>query len=53
MMEEYQSIMKNDVWEVVLRLEGKFMVTCKWIYKVKHAFDSSVEKYKVISMACG
>ena len=26
MMEEYQSIMKNDVWEVVPRLEGKSVV---------------------------
>jgi galactose-1-phosphate uridylyltransferase len=24
MMEEYQSIMKNDVWEIVPRPEGKF-----------------------------
>jgi hypothetical protein len=31
MMEEYLSIMKNDVWEVVLRLEGKSIVTSKWI----------------------
>ena len=23
MLEEYQSIMKNDVWDVVPRLEGK------------------------------
>jgi hypothetical protein len=23
MTQEYQSIMKNDVWEIVLRLEGK------------------------------
>jgi hypothetical protein len=29
MMEEYQSIMKNDVWEVVPRPEGKSMVTSK------------------------
>ena len=33
MMEEYQSIMKNDVWDVVvLRPKGKFVVTSKWIY---------------------
>ena len=31
MIEEYQSIMKNDVWDVVPRLEGKFVVTSKWI----------------------
>jgi hypothetical protein len=29
MMEEYQSIMKNDVWEIVPRPEGKSVVTSK------------------------
>ena len=27
MMEEYKSIMKNDVWEIVPRSEGKSVVT--------------------------
>ena len=31
-MEEYQSIMKNDVWDIVLRPERKSVVTSKWIY---------------------
>ena len=44
MMEEYQSIMKNDVWDVVPRPKGKSVVTSKWIYKIKHAADGSVEK---------
>ena len=44
MMEEYQSIMKNDVWEMVLRPQGKSMVTSKWIYKIKHAIDGNIEK---------
>jgi hypothetical protein len=44
MMEEYQSIMKNDVWEVVLEPEGKSVVTSKWIYKIKHAADGIIEK---------
>ena len=35
MIEEYQSIMKNDVWDVVPRLEGNSIVTSKWIYKIK------------------
>jgi hypothetical protein len=47
MMEEYQSIMKNDVWEVVMRPEGKLVVTSKWIYKIKHVADNNIEKYKV------
>ena len=44
MMEEYQSIMKNDVWDVVLRPKGKFVVTSKWIYKIKHEADGSIKK---------
>jgi hypothetical protein len=31
MMEEYASIRKNDVWEVVPRPEGKKLVGSKWI----------------------
>ena len=53
MIEEYQSIMKNDVWDVVPRLEGKSVVTSKWIYKFKHAAYGSIEKHKARSMACG
>ena len=37
MIEEYQSIMKNDVWDVFPRPEGKSVVTSKWIYKINHA----------------
>jgi hypothetical protein len=46
MVEEYESILKNDVWEVVPRPQGKLVVTSKWIYKIKHATDGSVEKFK-------
>jgi hypothetical protein len=53
MMEEYNSIMKNDVWEVVLRPEGKLVVTSKWLYKLKHAVDGSIEKYKARFVARG
>ena len=53
MIEEYQSIMKNDVWDVLPRAEGKSVVTSKWIYKIKHAATESIEKYKAIFVACG
>ena len=46
MMEEYQSIMKNDVWDVVPRLEGMFVVSSKWIQKIKHATDGIIKNYK-------
>ena len=53
MIKEYQSIMKNDVWDVVPRIEWKSVVTSKWIYKIKHAADNSIEKYKEIFVARG
>ena len=38
--------MKNDVWDIILRPEGKSIVTSKWIYKIKHIADGSIEKHK-------
>ena len=46
MTEEFQSIMKNDVWEVIPRPVGKSVVTSKWLFKIKHGTDGSVEKHK-------
>ena len=45
--------MKNHVWEAVPRLEGKSVVTSKWIYKIKHAVDGSIKKYKERFVARG
>ena len=53
MHEEYESIMKNDIWDVVPRLEDKEVVTSKWLYKIKHGFDGSVENFKARFVACG
>ena len=53
MTEEYQSIMKNDEWDIVPKLEDKSILSSKWIYKVKHAADRSIKKYKAIFVAIG
>jgi hypothetical protein len=53
MTEEHQSIMKNDVWEIVPRPKEKLVVTSKWVYKIKHAADKSVDKYKARFVARG
>ena len=46
MIEEYHSILKNDVWDIVPRPEKKTVVTSRWIYKIKHAADGVLDKYK-------
>jgi hypothetical protein len=53
MLEEYRSIIKNNVWDIVPRPKDKSVVSSKWIYKIKHAADGSVEKFKEIFVARG
>jgi hypothetical protein len=53
MLEEYMSIIKNNVWDIVSRPKDKSVVSSKWIYKIKHATDGSVETFKEIFVARG
>ena len=45
--------MKNDVWDIVPKLENKSVVSLKWIYKIKHTAYGSIEKYKARFVARG
>ena len=51
MTKEYQSIMKNDVWDIVPKPENKSVVSSKW--KIKHDVDGSIEKHKARFVARG
>eukprot|EP00253_Pinus_taeda_P035851 PITA_35851 len=53
MVEEYISIIRNNVWEVVPRPAGKSVVSSRWLYKVKKAADRSVDKHKAKFVARG
>eukprot|EP00253_Pinus_taeda_P032827 PITA_32827 len=53
MVEEYNSIMVNDVWEVVPRPQDRSVVGSRWIYKIKYTAYGSVEKYKARFVAKG
>ena len=46
MVEEYDSIVRNSVLDVVPRPEKKSVVSSRWLYKVKKAIDGSVEIHK-------
>lgn len=45
--------MKNGFREIIPRPEDKSVVTSKWIYKIKHAVDGSIDTYKVRFVARG
>ena len=53
MVEEYDSIMRNNVWDVVPRSGDKSVVTSQWIYKVKQVANGNIEKHKARFFACG
>jgi hypothetical protein len=53
MVEEYASIINNNVWEIVPIPLNKSVVNSKWIYKIKHAADGSIDKHKARFVARG
>eukprot|EP00253_Pinus_taeda_P012297 PITA_12297 len=53
MVEEHNSTMGNNVWEVVSRPQDRSVVGSRWIYKIKYATNNNVEKYKARFVAKG
>ena len=46
MNEEYNSIMKNQTWELTQFPENKVLIGCKWLFKSKFKSDGSIAKFK-------
>lgn len=44
MIEEYNSILKNNIWNIVL--VEKSMIDFRWLYRINHVVDESIEKNK-------
>lgn len=53
MIEEYQSIIKNNAWDIVPRPKDKSLVSSRWLFKIKQAPDGSIEKHKARFVARG
>ena len=47
MEEEYNSLMKNNTWDLVPLPKGRQLVWSKWNYWTKFLVDGSMDKYKV------
>lgn len=46
MVEEYNSIMRIELGKIVPRPNEKSMIDSRWWYKVSHATNGNIEKYK-------
>jgi hypothetical protein len=53
MRSEYNSLLKNNTWELVPPPENKNVIGSKWVYKVKRNADGSVERFKARLVAQG
>ena len=50
---EYEALMKNKIWNLVLYPNEKNVIGNKWIYKVKFNSVGDIEKYKARLVAKG
>jgi hypothetical protein len=53
MDEEMVALDANATWELVVLPEDKKAIGCKWVYKIKHNADGSMNKYKSRLVAKG
>ena len=50
---EISALIQTGTWEFVDLPAGKQTVGCKWVYKIKHKADESIERYKARLVAKG
>jgi len=44
MEQELQALAATRTWDIVSLPRGKKPIGCKWVYKVKHKADGSIER---------
>lgn len=53
MDEEYNALVKNKTWHLVEMPQGKNIIDCKWVYKIKRKADGTIDRYKARLVAKG
>jgi len=50
---EFFALHKNKTWRLVPPKQGKNIIDCKWVYKVKRKADGSIDRHKARLVAKG
>jgi hypothetical protein len=53
MDEKFQALQQQATWSLVPLPTSKNVVSCKWVYKLKHHNDGSIARYKARLVAKG
>lgn len=46
MNKEFNALLANKTWTLVLKPPNANLVGCKWVYKVKRKADGGIERFK-------
>lgn len=47
------ALKRNETWNLVPRGQGKNLIDCKWVYKIKRKSDGKIDRYKARLVAKG
>ncbi|PNX65329.1 retrovirus-related Pol polyprotein from transposon TNT 1-94, partial [Trifolium pratense] len=50
---ELQALAANNTWHLTKLPPGKVAIGCRWVYRIKHKADGTVERYKARLVAQG
>lgn len=53
MQSELEALRVNGTWTLMPLPSGKKPIGCRWVYKIKHKSDGSIDKYKARLVAKG
>ena len=53
MDEEYQSLIENQTWELTTLPKDQHTIPTRWLFKIKHRSDGSIERFKARLVAKG
>jgi hypothetical protein len=53
MNNEFQALLKNKTWHLVPPRVGLNIIDCKWVFKLKHNLDGSIDHHKARIIAKG
>lgn len=46
MIQEFEALYANNTWSLVSLPPNKKAIDCRWVYKVKHRSDGTIERFK-------
>nr|KYP76050.1 hypothetical protein KK1_020270 [Cajanus cajan] len=52
-MTELQALERNQTWTLMKLPPGKHTIGCKWVYRIKHKANGSIERYNARLVAKG